>query len=551
MAQPGKRLEFNRSQSSTRGAPASEPSSVARELYLGDATSVVSPIAFATSEAELNDHLIVATTAFARASIECERCALYSAVGKNDEAIAAALAGLADIGAYLGPADPTFYRAIYVAMRRQKSMGTLSIVQVKDLPLMQDPLASLTMKLLSTAIYPSMTSRPNLAVLLLNLQIDLVLQFGQSEYSPAAFLYLALATINAINHLNDQRIHTPTIHKTLDCYLALSKTWPRAPHSLRMRFDYLQFARQWHPEISQDPREAPALVEQFIESGDLVYAASAAMTLLTQSFASGQELSDLITTSEQWSTIANEQNIGNRLDFIGKTRSSLRDFQTKDILEIRFNLRTNAPDMKGAAHFQDVESSSQEVIIQESAYQGLALTLLGEFAAAQQILQQVLHSTMFQKNRGNFKTPIFNIYIAITIANLYPSASGIKRIGMRRLMRLIRRNLVLYGKISPRYSQHKVIFVDALWDIMREKPLTTVCKKLAESTTLAGQLGYISDEACIAEFFGRFLLVKNEPTMAAAPIKSAHDAYERWGLKAKVREMNELYQNISSTEFKG
>jgi hypothetical protein len=551
MAQPGKRLEFNQSQSSTRGAPASVTSSGAGELYLGDATSAASPNAFVTAEAELNDQLIVATTPFARASIECERCALYSAVGKNDEAIAAALAGLADLGAYLGPAHPTFYRAIYVATRRQKSMGTLSIVQVKNLPVVQDQLASLTMKLLSTAIYPSMLSRPNLALLLLDLQIDLVLQFGQSEYSPAAFLYLALVTINATSRLDGQLIHTPTIHKTIDCYLALSKTWPGAPHSLRMRFDYLQFARQWHPESIQDPQEALALVRQFIESGDLVYAASAAMTLLTQSFATGQELNDLIATSDQWSTVAHEHNFGNRLDFIDRTRSSLRDFQTKDILEIRFNLRTTTPDMTGVAHLQGIETSSLELIMQESAYHGLALMLLGEFAAAQRLLKQVMLSTIFRTYRGNFKSPLFNIYIAITITNLYPSASGIKRIGMRRIMRLIRRNLVLYGKISPTYSQHKVIFVDALWDIMREKPLDTVCKKLAESTELARQLGYISDEACIAEFFGRFLLVKNEPTMAAAPIKSARDAYERWGLKAKVSEMNELYQNLSSTAFKG
>ena len=551
MAQPGKRLEFIRSQSNTSGAPASEPSSVARELYLGDATSALSPIAFTTAEAELNDQLIVVTTPFARASIECERCALYSAVGKNDEAITAALSGLADLRAYLGPANPTFYRAIYVATRRQKAMGSLSIVQVKDLPVMRDPLANLTMKLLSTAIYPSMISRPNLALLLLNLQIDMLLKFGQSEHSPAAFLYLALATINALNRIDAQLIQIPIIHKTIDCYLALSKTWPQAPHSLRVRFDYLQFASQGHPNSAQNAREALTLVGQLIESGDLVYGAHAAMALLAHSFGSGQELSDLITASEQWSTIANEHAVGNRLGFLDRTRSSLRDFQTKDILEIRFNLRTTAHDVTGPAHFQDVETSSQELIMQESVYQGLALTLLGEFGAAQQLLHHVIRAKIFRTYRSDLKTPIFNIYIAITIANLYPSASGIKRIGMRRIMRLIRRNLVLFGKIFPSHSQHKVIFVDALWDIMTEKPLTTVCKKFHESIALARFEGYTSDEACIAEFFGRFLLVKNEPIMAADPIKSARDAYERWGLKAKVREMSELYQHVSSTDYKG
>ena len=551
MAQPGKHLEFHTSPSSTHGTPAGEPSLVAREPYLSDATSALSPNTFETTEADLNNRLILATTPFARATIECHLCTLYSAIGKNDQAIAVGLTGLADLGVYYGSAKPTFIRALYVAMQRQKKMRTLAVDHVTSLPTMQDPLASLTMQLLTTAIYPSMIVRPHLAMLLVNKQISIILNHGNSECSPAAFLYLAIESSKILNRLSPQSIHTTTIHKLLDIYLALSKSWPQASHSLRTHFDFLQFARQWQPDCAPDARESMAIVSKFIEQGDGVYASVAAIESLNHSFSSGHNITELISASDHWSKMGTGTFPANQLKVIERTRSSLLEFQTKDILEIRFNRRANPTDFALGETPQNETTLNQELKVQESIYQGLALTLLGEFASANQSLALALDLSHSRRSTSDSKIPLSNLFMAITMVHLYPSAPGIKRMAMRRLMQKIRRKFMFYNKTAHTYPTHEIIFIDALWDVMREKSLLTVYQKLDEALAQATHQSYISDVASIGEFFGRFLLLKNEPTMAAPVILKARDAYERWGLKAKVREMNEIYEYLSFAEFNG
>src|SRR5690606_26565573 len=57
--------------------------------------------------------------------------------------------------------------------------------------------------------------------------------------------------------------------------------------------------------------------------------------------------------------------------------------------------------------------------------------------------------------------------------------------------------------------------------------------------------GYTSVEAAAAEGLGRGLLAQGKGPLALGPLLIARRAYERWGIRAKVKSIEALYAEVT------
>jgi serine phosphatase RsbU (regulator of sigma subunit) len=98
--------------------------------------------------------------------------------------------------------------------------------------------------------------------------------------------------------------------------------------------------------------------------------------------------------------------------------------------------------------------------------------------------------------------------------------------------------------MSPSLARHKLLFADALWGIVRRRHPDRTQVLLESALQLAQREGATLDEAVIAEYVGRWLLAKRLARLAAGPLLTASAAFERCGILAKVREVEELIRGL-------
>jgi hypothetical protein len=222
---------------------------------------------------------------------------------------------------------------------------------------------------------------------------------------------------------------------------------------------------------------------------------------------------------------------------------ALIEFREKDILAMRAARRQS---FVGSGDSLPLVNTNHALdAIHLSFDEGVVLTLIGEFAEAHKIFSKVALRFAEAVNlaHGQSRPPISIVtFAAIAVAHIYGSGNFWQRLQLGRRFRELKQQLATLTPAMRTSVQHKFIFLLALEDAMHHRHLGRVVTRLEDALYHARVQGDIKDEACIAEYLGRYLLANHCPTMAASALIAARDAYERWGLKAKVIEMQSLLQ---------
>ncbi len=155
-----------------------------------------------------------------------------------------------------------------------------------------------------------------------------------------------------------------------------------------------------------------------------------------------------------------------------------------------------------------------------------------ENAAAMQALMQSYSGALGQ--------PFYCLYAALVQLAACSEAFGFQRWQLLRDVARHQRKLKKWARHGPANCSHKYYLVEAERQrvLGREAP---AMKLYGQAIALAGEHGYIQEEALANELAAKFYQASGNARIAKVYMREARSCYARWGALAKVRQLEQRY----------
>jgi predicted ATPase/serine phosphatase RsbU (regulator of sigma subunit) len=470
------------------------------------------------------------------AEVQYVRCRLYTSMERSLDAIEAGTAGLRALGVATPSPRISKARAFSMVTQRVNRIDALTVDHILQLPLISEPDKLLVIALFTETIHPCLLANSELGIALVCLQIDYLLAHGHSPYSAVPFLYLAVSINGVIAYLATALWKGESLKKILQVHRQLAEKFSEEGRGLQNEMVFRAYSAHLHANFREVGLGIFPLVGRLMERGDLVFSGYSMLFAVNTAWFVGQNLISVQSSSEPWSEFIPQHS--------RSTRDSITLYRACNRQMIEGNRQTiletlDRPD-PGTLRTRDQLSYHCAML----AHEGMIATLLGDGLRAYEALRKSFRFGLTRTFAGSARVIVACMFFTLAIAMIYPAASRWKRPWLLLQMAWARRVLGVFGKIAPGFSRHKRLFADALWCQTQGKRLDRANALLESAMQLARQEGVILDEALIAEYLGRRLLAQELPQQASGPLLVASAAYERGGMLAKVREIDELIRGL-------
>jgi PAS domain S-box-containing protein len=408
-------------------------------------------------------------------------------------------------------------------------LGSRPIEALLDLPVMTDPDMLDTLDVLTEIVPPAFFTDPNLCALVVCRMVNLSLEYGNSDGSCYAYVWLATYAGPQFGHyqagfrfgrlgydLVEQRGLTRYKARTYSAFGNIVMPWERhildSRELIRRSFDVAN------------------------ESGDLTYAVYGCCDLIQNYLAVGDPLADV------------QRELEKGLAFVRKARFGL----VVDIMTAQFALvRT----LRGAtlkfgsfndAQFDEVRFErhvSSDPALARPAFlywtrKLQACYFAGNYANAQHAAvtaQQLLWIAPSQ-----FETAEFHFYGALAHGACWDSAEPRQRQTHLDALTAHHRQFQIWAEHCPENFENRAALVGA--EIARIEGRDVEAMRLYEQAIRsARENSFVHNEALAYELAARFYAARGFEQIARLYLRSARYGYLRWGADAKVQQLDESF----------
>lgn len=467
------------------------------------------------------------------AEIQSLRCRLYTSIEMYTEAVAAGISGLRVLGEWRGTAKIGVARGaweVYKCQRRLVKIGRDKLMALKPTV---DYRQRLITRINAETAHPAMLVQPYLAMLMARKQIEYAVRYGHSPNSVLAFLSIVMS-INGAFAVSGIKIWTKrSPDLLLDIYDALERQQIADAPQIERRLVYHAFASHWRDDFRDSSRALMELVPRLIDIGKISYVGVAMLISLDLGMVCGQNVINLASIIAGWN-----EYIEQRLE--KRDRRNVKEFQAV-VAKI---VGSDVQDVLGLLSSLEIGSPAQEF---DLAYisglytrRGVFYSIFRNHSEALKSLISALRFGIAKRQAGNYKIPVIFFFLAIACMETFDGKKWWQKAWRRLAIEIARYFIAGYAEMNPLFSQHKLMFVDALRLMLKKKHLVEASRKIESAIELAHKFKFSLDEACMAEFLGRFWLKAGNQRLALGALVSARDAFERCGFLAKVREIKTL-----------
>ena len=489
----------------------------------------VEPLAAATRLTELSTR---AANTVEHAAVTCLRVDLYTTCYQSERAVAVCLNYLRYLGVESSP-HPTAEQARSEYERTWSQLGSRSIEELIDLPLMSDPTSLATLDVLTKVLPAAFHTDVNLASLVICRAVNLSLERGNSDGSCFAYVWLGMI---AGPHFGNYeagfrfgRLGYELVQKrglkrfqarTYMCFGSLVIPWTK---HVRAGLDLVRRAFQAANEI-----------------GDLTYAVISCDNLNTILLAAGDPLAEVQREAENGLEFARKARFGLVVDIITAQLGLIRtlrgltpkfgSFDDGQFEELRFerHLASNA----GLA----LEYWTQKL---------QARFFAGDYASA--VDASLRAQPLLWESPSFFRTAEYHFYGALARAAVSDSATPDNRGQHLKALAEHHKQLALWAKNCPENFETRTALVGA--EIARIECRDLDAMRLYEKAIHSARAnGFLHNEALAHELAQRFYASHRFKKIAHTYLREARYCYLRWGADGKVRQLDELYPQISEEE---
>jgi PAS domain S-box-containing protein len=489
----------------------------------------------AAAEQRLNVLSTRAANPLERATVACVRVDLYTTLDQSSRAIAVGLDYLRHLGIDWSP-HPTAEDARREYQRIWSQLGSRTIEDLIELPLMSDPPSLATLDVLTKLGPPSLHTDANLFSLVICRAVNLSLEGGNCDGSCFAYVRLGMVAgprfgdyqagfrFGRLGHdLVEQHGLRRFQARTYMCFGCFVLPWTRHVRAGRdLLFRALQAANKM---------------------GDLVYAAYSGDHLTTNLLAAGDPLVDVQREAENGLAFAQKARFGfviniatSQLGLIRTLRGLTLTFGSFDdglFEELRIERRfARSPDLAQAQCWYWICK------LQARFFAGEYPAAVEASSRAQSLLWTLV---------SHFETAEYYFYSALSRAASCDSASADERRGHLDALAAHHKQLQVWAENCPDNFENRAALVGA--EIARLEGRELDAGRLYQQAISSARAnGFIHNEALAYELAARFYAARGFDEIAQLYLRNARYGYLRWGADGKVRQLDEMYPQLGKEE---
>jgi PAS domain S-box-containing protein len=490
---------------------------------------------FASAEERLAMLSIRAQTTVDAAAVTCLRINLYTTLDQSDSAVEVGVEYLRRVDDRWSP-HPMVEDVREAYHRLWQQLGERSIEALLDLPLMRDPERCATMDVLTVLTSPALFTDLNLFRLVVSQMATLSLEHGNSDGSCLAYAWLG-GVMGTYFGEYDAGFRFGM--------LGLELVEKRGLDRFRARV-YLVFAvhvAHWTQPLQTSLAFLRRAFEAALEAGDLSYAAYSCIDVITNRIATGDSLSDVEREAEHGLEFARKIGFGlvcdcitGQLRLIRMLRGQTPDFASFNDAEFdehRFEQRLeNNPRLAIGASYYWIRR------LQASIYGSDEASAMAAVSKA----APLLWTTPTQ-----FESAEYHFYGAFAWAAHCDLNGAEQRAGHLEALASHHKQLAVWAQNCPATFANREALVGAEIARLEGRDLDAI-HLYEEAIRLARSDGFIQNEALAHERAARFCTARGFPTMADAFLRNARRCYLSWGADGKVRQLDQLYPQLSEKE---
>ena len=467
------------------------------------------------------------------ADVVCLQIALFTTRSRLEHAIEVCFAYLKRVGVHWAarPSDE-LVREEYDRVWRQ--LGTRSIEELVDLPLLTDPDQRATLEVLITSAPAVMFSDANLYRLIVGRMVNLSLEHGNSDASCLAYEFVGMVLGP---YFGDYQAAFRFGQLGFD--LVESRNLDRFKARVYSCFGGLIIP--WNKHLRAGQSMVRRAFDVARQSGDLTYATYSLGMLCTNVLACGTPLAEAQREAEAGLSFARKAKFGMVTEFFaGKLRlmralrgltSSLGSFNDAAFDEGRFERYLEADPRFAAA------------LCWYSIRKLQARFHAGDYASA--LVAAAKAETLFWTCPSLFDGAEYVFFRALAQAASHDLVSVDERPPLLAALRDGHEQLARWAQSCPENFANRAALVAA--ELARIGGRDLEAMQLYEDAIRSSrENGFVHNEAIASELAGQFHAARGFEMIAHMYLRNARHCYERWGALGKVEQLDRLHPRLRS-----
>ncbi|WP_175154044.1 ATP-binding protein, partial [Paraburkholderia ultramafica] len=469
-----------------------------------------------------------ATTTVEQASVACLHMDVCTTLSQSDRAVTICLDYLRHVGIEWSP-HPQDEEARREYERIWSLLGSRTIEELIDLPLMEDAASLATVEALGKLLAPASHTDGNLASLAICKGVYLSLERGNCDASCVAYVMFG----RIAGRLFDD-YQAGFRFGQLGYELVERRGLKRFEASTCLSF--ASFVVRWikHVRVCRDLlRRAFGAANRI---GDLMYGAYTCCHLNSDRLFAGDPLPETQGEAEQGLAFAQKARFGLVIDCIAPQLALIRMLRG---LALKFGCLDDGQfnELRTEYHL----TSNRALAVAEGWYwirKLQARYIAGDYAAAMDAASKA--QSLLWTAPSNFEEAEYHFYGALTRAGWCHSAPAGERQQLLEAVAAHHWQLQVWAENCPENFENRAALVGA--EIARIEGRVLDAEQLYEQAIHSAQEhGFVHNEALASELASRFYAARGLEKIARLYLQDARYGYLRWGADGKVQQLDERY----------
>ncbi len=450
-----------------------------------------------------------------------------------NEAIEVAFDALKLFGVHF-PRSPHKGHVLLSYLHTRWVLGRRTPESLLELPLMTDSRILDIVRILIASGVAAYFVSPNLLLLFTFAEIRFFIQYGNHR---SAVMYGAYGMVlcGGLNEI-DMGYRFGLLS------LKLQEKYDEKEYEAKTLLQFATFIQHWKEHLSESKPYLLKAYHSGLENGDTEYAAYAAYVYCEQDFWMGIPLDETEEESHSFDVKLSQLN--------QKTALIWHRIRTQAIQVLRGEgyregeaLKLNGDIIDGEKTLQNCRKandlSGQCMIM---TYQSFLYLLSGYYQEG--LMEAERAFKVIEGKFGSYSAVVLHFYTALLSAATWKESSPSKRRHIRSRLKGIEKKLKFWAEHAPVNYRHKWLLV--VGEIYRIDGKTIPAfEHYDEAIRLAGENGYIHEEAMANETAMKLAMEKGMKKVAQGYGEEAYHLYRRWGATAKVMLFEKEYPEMA------
>jgi PAS domain S-box-containing protein len=465
------------------------------------------------------------------AAVACLRLTLYTTLDRSDQGVEVCLEYQRRRGVHWPP-HPSHDQVRQEYERIGQQLGSRSIEDLIDLPLMTDPESRASLDVLTEVVTPALFTDENLLALVICRMVNLSLKYGNSDGSCFAYVWLGMILGP---HFAD---YGSGFRFGRLGYELVEKRGLRR-YQARAYMSFGNLVMPWTRHIRTGRELVRRAFDAANKVGDLTFAAYSCNNLNTNLLASGDPLGDVQREAENGLEFARKARFGLVIDIISAQLGLIRTLRSRTPVFGSFN-DERFDESRFEHHLQsDPRLALPECWywirkLQARVYASDGASALDAAAKAQKLLWT---SPSF------FEMAEYHFYGALARALQHDAAAISERHQHLEALSAHHKQLQVWAQNCPVNFANRAALVAAEMARIEGRPLDAM-QLYEQAIESARESGFVQNEALADETAARFYQGRGFETIAQAYLRNARNCYQRWGALGKVKQLDTLHPHL-------